>query len=218
MTPRRTVRAALRLLTSKALEGKPFEVVLLDNHMPEMNGVDLIRLIRADSRLGDVRIVMLTSCGSELGEAEAAGVDGQVTKPVRRSVLQEVIAAALNGKPAERLAVPMPSNWAREVERPLVLVVEDNEINGEVAERMLVKRGLRVEHARNGLEAIKRVGGNGFCAVFMDCQMPVLDGYAATAEIRRVKRDGERVPIIAMTATRWSVRGPTVWRRGWTTM
>ena len=191
---------ALRLLTSKALEGKPFEVVLLDNHMPEMNGVELIRLIRADSRLGDVRIVMLTSCGSELGEAEAAGVDGQVTKPVRRSVLQEVIAAALNGKPAERLAVPMPSNGAREVEGPLVLVVEDNEINGEVAERMLVKRGLRVEHARNGLEAIKRVGENGFCAVFMDCQMPVLDGYAATAEIRRVERDGERVPIIAMTA------------------
>ena len=192
--------AALHLLTSAALDGRPFEVVLIDTHISEMNGVELTRLIRADRRLAELRIVMLTSSVGEREEAEAAGVDGHVTKPVRRSALQEVIAATLKGEPAESPAAPMKVNGIAQGEGPLVLVAEDNAINGEVAARMLVKRGLRVELANDGLEAVHRVGENGFCAVFMDCQMPLLDGYLATAEIRIAERGGKRIPIIAMTA------------------
>ena len=192
--------AALRLLTSAALEDRPFEIVLIDTHISEMNGIELTRLIRADRRLADARIVMLTSSAGEREEAEAAGVDGHVTKPVRRSALQEVIAATLKGEPAESRAASMPVNGTAQGDGPLVLVAEDNAINGEVAARMLVKRGLRVELANDGFEAVHRVGENGFCAVFMDCQMPLLDGYLATAEIRTAERGGKRIPIIAMTA------------------
>jgi len=201
--------SALGLMIAAARDGNPFEVVLLDNNMPEMNGVELTRRIRADPRLGAARLVMLTSSGSERGEARAAGVDSHVIKPVGESALQAAIAEALrSGRPGDSALSPHVAGHEPLVSEslavadgaPLVLLAEDNEINSEVAMSMLAKRGLRVELASDGVEAVERAARNGYHAVFMDCQMPRVDGYLATARIRQAEHDDERVPIIAMTA------------------
>ena len=205
---------ALKLLTEAAADGRPYGLALLDFHMPGMDGVELAGEIRARHQLAGTRLVLLTSMGEPLSPAEA-GVDGALTKPVNASQLHDEIAAVMarsaavasNGKPASaaRRAEPAPAELeprrseARGGAR--VLVVEDHPVNRLLAVRLLERLGCVVDVAVNGVEAVEMSAGCDYAAIFMDCQMPELDGYDATARIRRQENGADgHVQIIAMTA------------------
>jgi two-component system, sensor histidine kinase and response regulator len=197
---------ALELLEEAVAKGRPYTVALLDFHMPEMDGLDLARAIKERPRLRATRMVLLTSAGSGRAEARAAGYDGFLTKPVGQSSLHDELARVLNQGPATtgpkagkadaangRASAPAGSG-------PRILVAEDNSVNELVAVRQFEKLGCRVDVARDGREAVEMSASNDYDAIFMDCQMPVLDGYAATGEIRRREGDDRHTPIVAMTA------------------
>jgi two-component system sensor histidine kinase/response regulator len=192
---------ALAVMHGAARNGRPFELVILDGHMPDMDGFDLAAAIRAAPSLRHAHLVMLTSSGDQRAVAEEAGIEHYLTKPVRRARLLEVIADALGTASAERpagLEPPVAARRAADGRR--VLVAEDNPVNQLVIERMLQQRGFDVDVAEHGHQALAMLASNGYEAVFMDCQMPQLDGYETTAAIRETERSDERLPIIAMTA------------------
>jgi len=180
-----------------ARAGEPFAVVVLDAHMPEMDGLDLAAAIRQAPSLRAARLVMLTSTGDHRERARELGVATYLTKPVRRARLLEAVAdLARESGPA---SPPLPA----EIALPSgvrVLVAEDNEVNQLVIETMLTKRGFDVEVAGDGAEALAKLAHGTYAAVFMDCQMPHVDGYEATGRIRAQEGEGERLPVIAMTA------------------
>jgi two-component system sensor histidine kinase/response regulator len=186
---------ALSLLDGATRDGRPFDLAVLDLCMPEMDGLELGRRISARSHPVCPRMVLLTS-GPDvgLGQARAAGISASLTKPVQLSRLQ----AALQGLVGDR-AHPAPPPEAA-TGRGRVLVVEDVEINQLVATGILEHLGYTVDLADDGLEALDALARASYDAVLMDVHMPRLDGYQATAEIRRREGDGPRTPIIAMTA------------------
>jgi two-component system sensor histidine kinase/response regulator len=187
--------AALAAMRSAAEAGEPFELVVLDGHMPGMDGVELAQAIAADPELNAARLVMLTSTGDRRAVARAAGVEHYLTKPVRRARLLETIADAMGA--ARRTPDPVAEPAAVAPAGPAVLVVEDNRVNQLVIKGMLATRGYDVDCADDGRAGLERFAARDYALVFMDCQMPELDGYEATADIRA---GGSRIPIVAMTA------------------
>ena len=146
--------------------------------------------------------MMLTSSGDHRGAAREAGVEHMLTKPVRRARLLAAVAEALGDRPSAPAPVPAGVRAPAAPGGARVLVAEDNPVNRMVIEGMLAARGVAVDVAENGREAIERVRDGVYAAVFMDCQMPELDGYAATAGIRAAEAEagGPRLPIVATTA------------------
>ena len=206
---------ALEAARSALAEGDPFDVIIADYQMPEMDGAKLAGLMRADPALKDTLFIMLTSvCNiAETKELKAAGIDACLVKPVRQSQLMNALAAALSKKldrtPAVARSSPFQSSIAalqaalRNTfgDRPVrALVAEDNAVNQKVAGRMLERLGVRADIAGNGREAVEMVQVLPYDVVFMDCQMPEMDGYEAAAEIRRLANSNPGVSIIAMTA------------------
>ncbi len=195
--------AALAVLGSAAAAGEPYPLVLLDGHMPGMDGFTLAGRIRADAALSGAAVLMLTSAGrpDDVEQCRRLGVRAYLTKPVRQSELLEAILAALGGEPppAEAAAAEAPAAAGR---RPLrILAAEDNPVNQKLAVRLLEKQGHAVVIAATGREAVEALEKQAFDIVLMDVQMPEMDGFAATAEIRRKEAGtGRRIPIIALTA------------------
>jgi two-component system, sensor histidine kinase and response regulator len=189
--------AALDMLRAAAAAGEPFDVVVLDSQMPGMDGLQLAAAIRAEPALSDARLLMLTSTGDHRERARELGVVDYLTKPVRRARLIRAVAEAGHGARPAAVAGGTARTPATAVR---VLVAEDNEVNQVVIKTMLVKRGLAVDIASDGSEALAMLAAGAYAAVFMDCQMPELDGYEATARIRALERGGARLPVIAMTA------------------
>jgi signal transduction histidine kinase/CheY-like chemotaxis protein/HPt (histidine-containing phosphotransfer) domain-containing protein len=190
--------AALDALDRASREGQPFELVVLDFNMPESDGVALVHEIRARPALGALTIVILSSGSIESARLEGLKVSATLTKPARQSAIYEAISDALAGK-APKVRRPATVN-APPVARGLrVLIAEDNSINCMLAETLLGEMGLETAVALNGLEAVEMAAAYDYAAIFMDCQMPVTDGFEATRRIRAVEH-GRRVPIIAMTA------------------
>ncbi len=199
---------ALQKLRGAHTAGQPFHVALLDYLMPEMDGEMLGREMQRDPALRSTAMIMLTS-GSQRGDAQrllAAGFSAYLTKPVvRPALLLEAISRAANlVAPARPAAVrpsvaqpPVPPG-APPVHRR-VLLVEDNRTNQLLAELFLKKLNCTVDLASDGREAIGMVRQLPYDCIFMDCQMPEMDGFEATLEIRRLGAD-RRVPIIALTA------------------
>jgi signal transduction histidine kinase/DNA-binding response OmpR family regulator len=189
---------ALEALKRAAKEGQPFELAVLDFQLPEMDGIELVREIRKRPALGALRIVLLSSGSFGRRELDGLGVSASLTKPARQAAIYDAIASALSGKPPR-----LSSNQAKRAsssERGLtVLVAEDNEINAMLAEELLGALGLTTEIARHGGQAIEMAIEHNYAAIFMDCQMPVADGFEATRAIREAE-NGRRVPIVAMTA------------------
>ncbi|MFQ5962197.1 MAG: response regulator, partial [Candidatus Methylomirabilales bacterium] len=196
--------------------GNPFQIAILDSHMPGMDGESLGRAIKADPALREIVLVMLTSVGRR-GDARRLGEAGfaaYLLKPVRPSLLMDALAtvwgARMLDKPtglitrhtlAESRAAktPPPPETSRHI-RAYVLVAEDNIVNQKVTAGMLEEIGCRVDVVANGKEAVERFEQLPYDLVFMDCQMPDMDGYEATTEIRRREGLTRHTPIIAMTA------------------
>jgi two-component system sensor histidine kinase/response regulator len=189
---------ALTMLRTRAAMGRPYGVVLTDMQMPDRDGFSLSREVKADRLLASSPVVMMTSMDHRpTGEILAQeGVSACLTKPVRQAVLFETLYALLvrrrvQSAPAVRATV---SSGAR------VLVVEDNIVNQRVALLQLRKLGYEADVAANGLEALDAIARYPYALIFMDCQMPEMDGFMTTTELRRREGGGPRTPVIAMTA------------------
>ena len=193
---------ALLRLRQAAQAQTPFEAVVTDMQMPQMDGLALIRAIRAEPDLSPIRLILLSSMGQPTG-LDVQGPDLTLTKPIRRIVLRDALLQALDGlhqRPSPS-APPEPSPLAGRV-----LLAEDNVINQKVACGMLRRLGIAVEVANDGAQALHRLEAEGFDAVLMDVQMPVMDGFSATRALRqREQASGQRrIPVIAMTANAMS--------------
>jgi len=203
---------ALAAMRQAQSEGDPFHILLLDYQMPGMDGLTVADAVRADAAVGDAVIVMLTSAGSwkEMQNGSATALDACLTKPVRQSHLLNTLALTWAkrrqrdgavSRMGHRDRVAPPSLAGKFAGASLrILVVEDNPVNQKVAVRMLDRLGLRAEVAGNGLEAVQMFRSVRPDVIFMDCQMPELDGYEATRRIRVMQKPGERPAIVAMTA------------------
>ncbi len=193
---------ALAKMGDSAGSGQPYDLAILDYHMPDMNGGELSRLIREDAQLKDTRLIMVSSEGySEKLEAEL-DVDIWLTKPLRQSDLHDAIATVfgdLNRRASEDDPIPAKGvNFSGES----VLLVEDNLVSQALAREMLRRRGLEVQSANNGLQALEMACEGGFDIILMDVQMPEMDGYEATRRILQWEQGNDRLhtPIIALTA------------------
>jgi signal transduction histidine kinase/DNA-binding response OmpR family regulator/HPt (histidine-containing phosphotransfer) domain-containing protein len=194
---------ALVLLGRAARAGLPYEMAILDMHMPRMDGLQLAQAIRADSAAADTRLMMLSSsyASADRHQRAQAGILRCLNKPARRADLLAAIDDVL------RVDAPATGADAERTEaaaarlRGRVLLVEDNPINQGVAKAMLKKLGLDWQLANHGAQALELMREGRYDLVLMDCQMPVMDGYEATAAIRRLPPDqGATVPIVALTA------------------
>jgi len=194
-------REALNQIQLSAHGDDGFEVAIVDMMMPGMDGRAVVAEIRADERLQDLVVVLLSSAGRS--EVPVPGVDAELIKPVRPSELFDVLHSLLAARSARAdrsmaevdLGPPDPSRrWVR------VLVVEDNAANLKVTVRMVERLGYRPDVASSGAGAVEMIGQVKYDAVLMDCQMPEMDGYEATRLIRANEKGKRRVPIIAMTA------------------
>jgi signal transduction histidine kinase/DNA-binding response OmpR family regulator len=198
---------ALVQLTGAREAGEPYGLILTDMHMPKMDGFTLIERIRQRPELSTATIMMLTSAGhrGDAARCQELGVAAYLLKPIRQSELREAIARVLGAREQDG-AIPLITRFslqdAREPSAFLrVLLAEDNLVNQRLAVRLLEKRGHRVVVAGNGREALQALEKDSFDLVFMDVQMPEMDGLEATAAIReRETRSGLHQPIIALTA------------------
>ena len=194
--------AVVGMMRAALSSGDPYAIAVLDRCMPYIDGLELAGLIRADHTLSGTALIMLSSTIEvDRAELRRAGVQDALTKPVRSSELFErlVRLVAAPRSTASRRA-PQPGVTRAATASGRVLVVEDNPVNQLVAEGLVTHLGYDVDIADNGAEAVDAVAAIDYAAVLMDCQMPVMDGYAATQDIRRREDDAKRVPIIAMTA------------------
>ncbi len=192
---------------SQASPGGPFDLVLVDWDMPEMDGAELTTLIRGEpERYGSPKLVVIAGYGDRDTASRADHChDASLLKPVTQSSLLDAIMQAFGRGLARRARVAGTRNRVINLDSirgATVLVVEDNDINQQVAKEILEQAGLVVTIANNGREAVDAVGSNTYDAVLMDLQMPVMDGYQATQEIRRREADSSASPIriIAMSA------------------
>jgi PAS domain S-box-containing protein len=196
-------------IAASVAEGQPFDAALLDLQMPGMDGIDLAGSIAADPSIPSLKMVLLSSAGlgGETEKARDAGITGYLTKPVRQSQLYDCLAIIMGAaeltRPTAAVASCAAAN-ARSVgggARGTILIAEDNAVNQRVAAAMVKSLGYQVEVVADGAQAVNAVKTTTYQAILMDCQMPVLDGYQATASIRGFEVASQRVPIIAVTAS-----------------
>ncbi|MEZ5575817.1 MAG: response regulator [Candidatus Competibacteraceae bacterium] len=195
---------ALLRLRDAARTGKRHDLAFLDLRMPELDGLELAREIRADPTLAGLKLVLLSSSGMDTwtGQATQADIQGVLYKPVRQAELYKILCRLLGraADPNSRLRALPTTGSSQFTGR--VLVAEDNPVNQEMALAVLRALGCQVEVVANGQEAVEAVARTQYDLLFMDCQMPVLDGFAATAAIRHWEQvqGRPRLPIIALTA------------------
>jgi CheY-like chemotaxis protein len=197
--------AALRVLREAVTCGQPFQLILLDAMMPEMDGFALARQIKQHPEYDSATIMMLTSANrnGDAARCRELGLFDYLIKPIPQAELLRAILRALTlSSERDRPAAPdasQPAPWSGEGLH--VLLAEDNPVNQRVAIRMLQKQGHRVVAASNGKEALAALRREPFDLVLMDVQMPEMGGFEATAIIRAQEIEtGSRLPIIAMTA------------------
>ncbi len=190
----------------KSIGERPYDLVVMDWKMPGMDGIEAARRIRQEARLErKPAVILVTAYGREevMLQAEGAGLDGFLVKPVSPSVLFDAVMQALADDAPKELRAAETKGAARELVESLagarVLLAEDNEINQQVATEILAEVGVVVTVVNNGREALDALARASFDAVLMDVQMPVMDGYTATGLIRG-NPEFATLPVIAMTA------------------
>ncbi len=197
---------AVQILRAAAGNGMPYDAALIDHHMPGQSGVELIKAMRKDPETTSVRTVLLTSLDlKDQREAKGCGAAAIVTKPLRQSLLFDSLAhimARTDPKgPGVRNGSGGSAPGAERSSGARILLVEDNDVNQAVASDILSRLGHDVEVAANGRLAVEAAMQHRYDLILMDCQMPVMDGFEATTEIRRRQEvTGGRTPIVAMTA------------------
>ena len=206
---------ALDLLRAAAAESKPYDLALLDMQMPEMDGMTLTRAIKADPLISTTRIIILTSMGymHSQEELKAAGVDAYLVKPVKQSRLFDCLVNVLGrtaaehafAKTAAEAAPAKPNLDMAQLSHTRILLAEDNAVNQKVALAQLKGLGFTADAVANGHEVLSALRQVPYDIIFMDCQMPEMDGYEASRLIREAERKSNaswKVPvrIVAMTA------------------
>jgi len=221
-----TGEEALQAIHEAERAGDPFQMVIADYQMPGMDGAVLAAKLKAEPGLSNIAFVLLTSVGHWKESRGATAVDACLQKPVRQAKLQNTLAsvwaqvanrraaAALKTPPAVPVTV-RPSAKTESISlatlaartegdggpsRQRALLVEDNPVNQKVAVLQLAKLGIDADVASDGREALQMATMRSYCLILMDCQMPEMNGYEATAEIRRTEGPNQHVPIVAMTA------------------
>ncbi|MFM9888018.1 MAG: response regulator [Burkholderiales bacterium] len=213
---------ALELLREATLRGQSYRLALIDRKMPKMDGLALAVAVNADATLAGLRMIMLSSVESpdERNQARAAGIAAHLAKPIRRAELERVVLDVLGiGSSARQKGTEASRRSEKFQLNTRVLLAEDNPINRQIAIVMLEQLGCSVEHVADGADAIRLAQAEPFDLIMMDCQMPEVDGFAATAAIRAQearargahrggaesdpgpdRRNAGRVPIVALTA------------------
>ena len=203
---------AQTLLREAAEAGEPYDLAILDTDLAGMNTLDLARAIKAEPDIAAVQLVLLSSLSQEdlSQEAREAGIATLLTKPVTQARLYESLKEVMSGQSGSAIALsraeeepavtPRASEEATSRPSGHLLVAEDNPVNQLVAVRMVEDLGYTADVAGNGREAVEALSRIPYAAVLMDIQMPVWDGYEATAEIRGREGSARHTPIIAMTA------------------
>ncbi len=195
--------AAIREMESARQTGKAFRVALIDACMPDMDGFELAERVQHDPRWAGAVIMMLTSAGrrGDAARCRQLGIAAYLLKPIRNSELMQALLTVL-GQPEGKAPPLVTRHSLREARAGLrILVAEDNPVNQILILRLLEKQGHSATLARHGGEAVALVTTGRYDLVFMDVQMPEMDGFAATAAIRQREQVlGGHLPIVAMTA------------------
>ncbi len=203
---------ALDWLRTAAAQGQPFDLALLNLQMPDMDGFELTRAIKADAALTSTRLILMSTLNrrGHRGHGEMAhqmGVSAYLPKPIRRSQLYDCLVTVMTPHESSTLVTQhslKDSKTGLTAAPPLrsgaILIAEDNEVNQKVLKRQMEELGYHAEIVSNGREAVEALMQRPFDLVLVDCQMPEMDGYAATAEIRMREAGRRHTPVIALTA------------------
>jgi two-component system sensor histidine kinase/response regulator len=196
----------MTLLRAEHAAGRSFDVALIDQQMPDCDGAELGRRINADPLLKSTRMILLTS-SNRRGDVElfaTLGFAGFLVKPVAFRELTTCLDTVLSSKAEEWHARTQPIVTRSAVASPplrrRILLAEDNPVNEKVVTHTLRKLGYEVHAVENGQQAVNAWQSSHYDLILMDCQMPILDGYEASLEIRRLEDGKSRIPIVALTA------------------
>jgi CheY-like chemotaxis protein len=197
------------LLKAGAADGQRFELLIADHQMPDLSGLELCQAVREDASLAGTRLMLLTSVRSNLAASalEDVGISSCLSKPIQPHELLAAVESAL-AQPAGKSNAAIPRSAPRVLPQSAherfeghVLVVDDNLVNQKVAQRHLQKVGCTVTIASDGEEAVRRHSASRFDLIFMDLQMPTMDGYEAARRIRAVEHaENRHTPIVALSA------------------
>lgn len=195
---------AIAMLKKAVLENKPYELVLADYMMPGMNGFEFIQVMRELEDIKNTPVIVLSSFGATFSAEELSklNIATSLSKPIRPNKLYESILKVLRkSRGSEELISESITHLHHERKKARILLAEDNPINQQVAVRILAKLGYRADTVGNGLEILQVIETIPYDLILMDCQMPEMDGYSATQEIRKIEQHtNKHIPIIAMTA------------------
>ena len=197
--------AGLDAVRRAAAEGVPYDLVLLDYQMPEMDGIGFVRQLEKEPGIAATKCIILSSLGARVPEAHDLNIAAWLSKPVRIAHLQRIVSQVTGRREQSVATVVSGAALVTFDPRSRVLLVEDNLVNQMVGKRIFKTLGLTVDVAENGALALAAIKREHFDLVLMDCQMPVMDGYAATTAVRAweaaaVPGSKPRIPIVAMTA------------------